>query len=186
MVKIVFKKIINHLKLLIIKRKFGLFGENVSISHGFIIGNPENFSISNNVYIGPDAYIWAIGGLTIKENVIIGPRVTIHTSNHRYENANMIPYDGYSYLKPVTINENVWVGSNVLICPGVEIGEGAVVAMGSVVTKDVPPCCIVGGNPATTIKMRDHEHYHNLKKQKKLYLSLKKEKKVEWKFLTEK
>lgn len=59
----------------------------------------------------------------------------------------MLPYDGFSHLKKVTIEKNVWIGDSVLIVPGVTIGEGSVIAMGSVITKDVPKYSIVGRKP---------------------------------------
>ena len=70
-----------------------------------------------------------------------------------------------------------------MIAPGVTIGEGSIVAMGSVVTKDVPKYSIVGGNPAKVIKQRDIEKYQELDKNKMYYMRLKKENKVEWKFI---
>ncbi|MDW5562376.1 MAG: acyltransferase [Methanomassiliicoccus sp.] len=157
-------------------------GEDVTICGGAIIDEPQNIKIGNHVYIGPESYIWAIGGVTIQENVIIGPRVVIHSSNHNYE-GEMIPYDNITFLKEVRINRNVWIGSNVVICPGVTIGEGAVVGMGSVVTKDIPALAIVGGNPAKIIKMRDENKYQDLVRKNKLYLKLKREGKVETKYI---
>lgn len=83
-----------------------------------------------------------------------------------------IPYDKEFIYKSVTIGENVWIGSRVIIIPGVHIGEGAVIGAGSVVTRDVPPCAIVWGNPAKVIKYRNKEQYDNLKKEGKVYLKL--------------
>ena len=157
--------------------------KNINITANSSFRNHKNIIWHDNIYIGPKAYIWAVGGLEIDENVIIGPRVTIHTSNHRYENATMLPYDGYSYTKKVTIEKNVWIGDSSMIVPGVTIGEGSIVAMGSVVTKDVPKYSIIGGNPAKVIKQRDIEKYKELDKNKMYYMRLKKENKVEWKFL---
>lgn len=179
----------NFIRLIRLKRlrsKFASIGENVRIDISSTFGNPENIKIADNVYIGPEAYIWAVGGLDIHENVILGPRVTIHTSNHRYEGATMLPYDGVSYLNPVIIEKNVWIGSNVLICPGVKIGEGSVIAMGAVVTKDVPRCSIVGGNPAAVIKKRDIERYQQLDNEKMYYLKIKNEGKVYTTFVRKK
>jgi acetyltransferase-like isoleucine patch superfamily enzyme len=67
------------------------------------------------------------------------------------------------------------VGGDVLIVPGVSVGEGAVLAAGAVVVSDVPPCHVVGGNPAKTIKVRDREHYDLLKQRGRVYLRLKQE-----------
>lgn len=124
--------------------QFNTIGKNVIISQG-TFGGKSGISYGNNIYIGPDAYFWGIGGIIIDDNVIIGPHVSIHTTNHRYENASSIPYDGVSIKKPVHIRSHVWIGGHSAIIPGVTINEGAIVAMGSVVTKDVPYCAVVGG-----------------------------------------
>ncbi len=174
---------IHRIKLFLLKRKLDIAHKNIEITANSTFGNHENIIWHDNIYIGPMAYIWAVGGLEICENVILGPRVTIHTSNHRYEDATMLPYDGYSYAKKVTIEKNVWIGDSSMIAPGVTIGEGSIVAMGSVVTKDVPKYSIVGGNPAKVIKQRDIEKYQELDKNKMYYMRLKKENKVEWKFI---
>lgn len=81
-----------------------------------------------------------------------------------------MPYDEKYIIKDVHIQENVWIGSDVLIVPGVVIEEGAVVAAGFVVTRHVPKCAIVGGNPARIIKYRDIETYERLKRERKIYL----------------
>ena len=83
-------------------------------------------------------------------------------------------------LRPVRICQNVWVGANTLVAPGVTVHEGAVVAMGSVLTKDVPAGAIVGGNPAKVIKYRDMERYERLKAEGKFYLKLKSEGEMTW------
>ena len=69
----------------------------------------------------------------------------------------------------MVIEDFVWLGTNVTIVPGVRIGEGAVVAAGSVVTKNVPSGAVVGGNPAVVIKFRDMEHFSKLKKDKSYF-----------------
>jgi hypothetical protein len=89
----------------------------------------------------------------------------------------------HRFLRPVRICRNVWIGSNVLVCPGVTIGEGAVVAMGSVVTKDVPPLSVVGGNPAKVIKTRDEEMYRRIQSEGRHYLRLKSESKTSTKYV---
>lgn len=124
------------------------------------------------------------GGLVIGDNTIIGPRVTIHTVNHRYENATMLPYDNYSYLKPVVIGRNVWIGDHVLICPGSKIGEGAVVAMGSVVSGEIPRLAVVAGNPAKIIKYRDENRYEDLDKNEKYYLQEKNNQKIKSNYIS--
>ena len=104
---------------------------------------------------------------------LIGPRLKVHTSNHNYE-SNMIPYNDEYILKDVFIGRNVWIGSDVSIMPGVEIGEGAIVAACGVVTKNVPPYAVVGGNPAKIIKYRDIENYKTCLETNNIYLIKKK------------
>lgn len=91
----------------------------------------------------------------------------------------MLPYDDIYEVKDVEIGDNVWIGADVSIMAGVRIGEGAVVAACSCVTKDVPPMALVGGNPAKVIKYRDEEKYNKLKERGQIYLKLKKEGKTE-------
>ena len=92
----------------------------------------------------------------------------IITQNHNYE-GEAIPYDDTYIYKNINIKDNVWFGHRVIVTGNVTIGEGAIVAAGSVVVKDVPDYAIVGGNPAKVIKFRDIEHYTKLKEQKKFH-----------------
>ena len=84
-----------------------------------------------------------------------------YTTNHNYKSDIRTPYDNVGLEQPVEIGRNCWIGARSMICPGVKIEDGAVVAMGSVVTKSVPKCAIVGGNPAKIIGWRDKEQYDN-------------------------
>lgn len=149
---------------------FRRMGVHVELPSDGIIADKQNIEIDDFVYLGPQPYIFARGGLKIGRNVIIGPRVTIHTTNHRYDSERYLPYDDVSYLQPVVIEKNVWIGSSVLICPGVRLGEGCVVAMGAVVTKSFDAGSIVGGNPASVIKLRDMKSYGELENKQAHYL----------------
>ena len=72
-------------------------------------------------------------------------------------------------MKTVIIKDNVWFGNNVIVTGNITIGEGAIIAVGAVVTKNVPDFAIVGGNPARIIKYRDKDHYLSLKAQNKFH-----------------
>ena len=96
-----------------------------------------------------------------------GTNVKIQLGSHDYDNGDRIPYGNQFVHKTVVIDDFVWLGSDVTISGNVHIGEGAIVAIGSVVVKDVPRCAIVGGNPAKIIKYRDIEHFEKLKAEKK-------------------
>lgn len=167
-----------------LRKNFKKIGIGVTIDPLSTFCPAKMIEIGDYTQIGPEAYIWAPGGLKIGTNVSIAARVHIHTSNHNYENAIAIPYDHRSILRPVTIGDNCWIGAGVLIAPGVEIGEGSIVAMGSVVTKNIPAFSIVGGNPATIIKMRNIDHYNNLKAQGLLIHKLNYERPVKYKMLS--
>ncbi len=168
-----------------IAKKFGEVGDGLVMNLGktYLFHEPNKIKIGNYVYIGESPYWSASGGIIIGSNISFGPRTKIHTMNHRYKNATSIPYDGCSFVQPVYIEDHCWIGAHVLILPGVTIGEGSIVAMGSVVTKDVPKYSLVGGNPARVIKERNIKKYKELDKKERHYMKLKKENKVEWKFI---
>ena len=92
------------------------------------------------------------GGLTLGNNVLIGPNVVIITGNHDYEKADLPSIEQEYYGKPIHISDNVWIGANAVVLGGVSIGEHSVVAAGAVVTRDVAPYTVVGGNPAKKIR----------------------------------
>ena len=124
-------------------------------------------TITGHVTLGDNVnfngmHILGAGTVTIGDNFHSGTECMMITQNHNYE-GEAIPYD-YTYVKKtIRIGDNVWLGNRVLIVGDVTIGEGAIVAAGAVVCKDVPPCAIVGGNPAKVIKYRDQVHYESLK-----------------------
>lgn len=168
---------IRYIREFIKKRKFAIAlkefrKKDIEIHSPRLISNIDNLQISSPVYIGPEAWLQLRGNLYIDSGTIIGPRLKVHTGNHRYE-GEMIPYDDMYIVEDVYIGENVWIGADVTIMPGVRIGEGAVVAACSCVTKDVPPMAIVGGVPAKIIKYRDEGKYNKLKQDGKIYLTLK-------------
>ncbi len=112
---------------------------------------PHNIYIGNNVFINQQCVMVAEEKISIGNDVQIGMRVQLITSNY---DPYFDPKKGKRrrYFEPITIKDQVWIGSGAIILPGVTIGEGSVVAAGAVVTKDVPPQTIVGGVPAKEIK----------------------------------
>lgn len=136
---------------------------------------PERITVRGHVYIGPDAYWSAKGGIEIGDNVIFAPRTVIWTYNHDYDHGDCLPYGSAACdrLGKVTVQDNVWVGLGAMILAGVTVGEGAVIAAGAVVTRDVEPHAIVAGNPARVVKARNAEHYEELKSGNRLLLHIK-------------
>ena len=126
-------------------------GENVNIEKGAKFS--ENIKIGSNSGLGINSSIPC--GVYIGENVMMGPECMIFTSNHRFDRMD-IPMckQGFSNQAPVVIRDDVWIGARVTILPGVNIGKGAIIAAGAVVTKDIPENSICGGVPAKVIKYR--------------------------------
>ena len=136
---------------------------------------PENIIFKGYAYVGPYAYWSAKGKIVVGNNVIFGPKTILWTYSHNYLSNSFIPYGPHEedIIKDIIIEDNVWIGLGVIILPGVKIGEGSVIGMGSVVTKDVEPLSIVGGNPAKIIGKRNKDTYNLLKQKNKLYLPYK-------------
>jgi len=129
-------------------------GKGIVIYPGVWIISGRNLVIGNNVNLSKDVIITTGGGVIIGDRVLIGYRTQILSANHTITPAGKpFPISGDSF-KRVVIENDVWIGANCIIMPGVLIGEGAVVAGGSVVTKNVLSNTIVGGVPAVFIKKR--------------------------------
>ena len=101
-----------------------------------------------------NAHCLIFGEITFGDNVLIGPKVIMFGRDHYMKRTAPINTQGY-LRDPITVGNDVWIGSAAIILKGVKIGDGAVVAAGSVVTKDVEPYTIVAGNPARFVKYRE-------------------------------
>lgn len=124
------------------------------------ISSIRKLKLGGHVHIGGNgAKLCCEGGLTIGYNTKFGEGCFVLTTNHNYKSDTRTPYDHIGLEQPVEIGRNCWIGARSIICPGVKIDDGAIVAMGSVVTKSVPKCAIVGGNPAKIIGWRNIEQY---------------------------
>ena len=120
-------------------------GANFGTGKGICLGDNSSLGINCKVR----------GPLVIGKDVMMGPNCIIITSNHCSSDTSVHMFEqGYDEPKQVTINDDCWIGTNVVILPGVTIGQGSIIGAGAVVTKDVPPYSIVGGVPAKVIKSR--------------------------------
>ena len=108
----------------------------------------KHIRIGKNVFINHACSFLDLGGITIEEDVLIGPRVNLTTENHPVDPAKR----KYLDLKAILIKRNAWIGAGATILPGVTIGENSIVAAGAVVNNDVADNTIVGGVPAKLIK----------------------------------
>lgn len=134
-------------------------GNHRRIGYPFKIRGAQNITLEDFVNIGPDSTIYSTRAkLYIKSHVIVGPNLTVITGDHKFEVGSFIDsiekYNGSDCDKDVIIENDVWIGSNVTILKGVHIGRGAIIAAGSIVTKDIPPYCISAGIPAKPIRMK--------------------------------
>jgi len=137
----------------ICSKLFRYCGKNVNIEPCAFIHSGKDISIGDNSAIGQYAALH--GTVRIGNDVMMGPNVTIWTANHNFSQTDIpMNQQGISGESPVTIKDDVWIGSNVVILAGVTIGQGAIVGAGAIVTKDVPDWAVVAGNPAKVIKMR--------------------------------
>lgn len=129
---------------------------NVWLHCGGVAGNCGHgfFSIGHHSFIGPNAVIGAGGGIAIGNNVLFGPNVIVSSENHHFDDRNKLIREQGVYNQGVVIEDDSWIASKAVILDGVTIGQGAIIAAGAVVTKDVAPYSIVAGVPARFIRMR--------------------------------
>ena len=135
------------------RRIFSHVGEGANVEQGVFFGRGQDIWLGDRSGIGIGSRVQ--GPLRIGDDVMIGPWALIYTRNHEMARVDVtIREQGETEAAPVVIENDVWLGGRVTVLPGVTIGSGAVVAAGSVVTKDVPPMSVVGGVPAKVIATR--------------------------------
>ena len=141
-------------------RRFHKVGNDVRISKACFFHN-ENISIGNRVYIGQKCRFQAsLSHISIGDNVMFGPEVSIHGGNHRTDVIGRFMIDIKLTEKlpendqDVVIENDVWVGAKAIILKGVTIGQGSIVGAGSIVSKDIPPYSIITGNKLQKIRDR--------------------------------
>lgn len=128
------------------------FEPNIRVEYG------TNVSFGKNFYMNYDCILLDVAKISIGDNVMFGTRVMVITPMHPMLGEERIMQDfpdGFhdiEYSKPVTIGSNVWLASGVIVCPGVTIGDNAVIGAGSVVTRDIPSNCFAVGVPCKVIR----------------------------------
>lgn len=149
----------------LVKKLFGKTGENVWVEAPFHCDYGYNIEVGENFYSNYNLTILDVGKVTMGKNVMIAPNVSIYTAGHPIhpESRN----SGYEYGIPVTIGDNVWIGGNAVILPGVTIGNNVVIGAASVVTGDLPDNAIAAGSPARVIRMiTEEDRIYYFKKRK--------------------
>ena len=134
------------------RRCFESCGIDVNVEKGARFGTGSGIHIGDRSGVGVNCTIH--GPLTIGTDVMMGPEVVILTNSHKFDRVDIPRSDQGSYVDPVIIGNDVWIGTRSIILPGVKIGNGVIIGAGAVVTKDVPDYAIVGGVPAKIIRYR--------------------------------
>lgn len=132
----------------------GELGVNVTIHPSVLIRGAENIKIMNNSNINHGCEIYGAGGITIGKGTMIAYEVMIFSDTRMYKSSEPLKSLKGRLQKPVVIGNDVWIGARTIIMPGVIINDHAIIAAGSVVTKNVGQWEIHGGNPAKKIGMR--------------------------------
>lgn len=130
----------------LINQIFGEFGEGSRLMAPTSVVRGKNVKIGKNVVIQTNSLFMSAGGITIEDDVLVAANTQLISNNHDPEEHQILT------CKPVVLKRNCWIGAGATILPGVTVGENAIVGAGAVVTKDVAPNTIVGGNPAKFIK----------------------------------
>ena len=168
------QKLINLIPMKKLKEKlsyrYGSFPGNY-IHYSVKISPIDNLKLGGNVYIGSGTVLYCHGGIEIGKNTAVAEGCFFISSLHNYKSKTHFPFDKSGFRQKIVVGDNCWIGARSMINPGVKIEDGAIVAMGSVVTKSVPRCAIVGGNPAKIIGWRNIEEYDENSKANKTWNS---------------
>jgi acetyltransferase-like isoleucine patch superfamily enzyme len=132
-------------------------GSNVGMAPNVSLRNGERITIGSRARISERCSLWAgdgLGRIEVGEDAVFGPGVYVTASNYDYGPDGPV-WQKSRVERDVVIGANTWLGANVIVVPGVTIGDGCIVAAGSVVTRDLPPGVVAAGVPARVVKMRD-------------------------------
>lgn len=133
----------------IVKELFGK-SDGAWVNPPFYCDYGFNIEVGRNFFANYNCTILDVAKVRIGDNCQIAPNVAIYTAGHPIHPATRNTL--YEYGIEINIGDNVWIGGNTVICPGVRIGNNVVIGAGSVVTKDIPDWCIAGGNPCKVIR----------------------------------
>lgn len=134
----------------IIKKLFHKIGNNLYIEPPFRCDYGYNIFVGDNFYSNYNCTILDCAKVTIGDNVLFAPNVSLFTAGHPVHHE--LRNTGFEYAFPITIGDNVWIGGGVIINPGITIGNDVVIGAGSVVTKDIPDNVIAVGNPCKVLR----------------------------------
>ncbi len=139
----------------ILTRLVGKRGKNLTIEPNFFCDYGYNLEFGETVYINHNSVFLDCAKIIFGDNVFVGPNCGFYTAIHPINAKERNTW--IESAKPINIGNNVWIGGNVVILPGVTIGDNSVIGAGSVVTKDIPSDVVVVGNPCKPIKQIDNK-----------------------------
>ena len=149
----------------LVRELFGKADESTFLNPPFFCDYGSNIFVGKNCFINYNCTILDNGKVRMGDNCMLAPNVSIYTAGHAlYPDSRNL---GYEYGIDVTIGNNVWIGGNTVILPGINIGDNVVIGAGSVVTKDIPAWSFVAGNPCKVIRKiteEDKEFYYKQRK----------------------
>lgn len=134
----------------LLKKILGKTKESFLIEQPFICDYGYNIEIGENFYSNHNLIILDANKVKFGDNVFIAPNCGFYTAGHPLDVKNR--NQGLEYAKPIEVGNNVWIGGNVIVLPGIRIGDNTVIGAGSVVTKDIPKNCVAVGNPCRVIR----------------------------------
>lgn len=137
----------------LIQKLFTKTGEDFIIEQPFMCDYGYNIEIGKNFYANHHLIILDANKVKFGDNVFIAPNCGFYTAGHPLDAETR--NKGLEYAKPIEVGNNVWIGGNVVVLPGVKIGDNTVIGAGSVVTKDIPSGVVAVGNPCKVIKEID-------------------------------
>lgn len=128
----------------------GKTGDNFLIEQPFLCDYGYNIEIGENFYSNVNCVILDEAAVRFGNNVFVGPNCAFYTAEHPLDAG--LRGSGLEFARPITVGSDVWIGGNVVVLPGVTIGDGCVIGAGSVVTRDIPAACLAFGNPCRIIR----------------------------------
>lgn len=134
----------------ILRKLFGAVGANPYVEPSIFCGFGQNIYVGDNFFANNNCVFVDPGTITFGNNVFIGPNCGFYTAHHPIQTA--LRNQGYEYAFPIQIGDNVWIGGNTVVLPGVHIGSNVVIGAGSVVTRDIPNNTVAYGNPCKVRK----------------------------------